>query len=214
MKFAGLWVVFAAFVLPLGNAMAVPSGKTVEFASPVGKVTFDGKVHADKGLKCTDCHSKPKLFEMKKGNDRMSMASMNEGKFCGSCHDGKKAFGVKAPSDCVKCHKKDGAAGKADTKAPTQTADTNKPAGKESSILLSTKESPGEYVDDAIITTKVKAAVFEEPSLKSAEINVETYKGTVQLSGFVRSRANIDKAVEVARRVEGVKSVKNDMLVK
>ena len=76
------------------------------------------------------------------------------------------------------------------------------------------KESPGEYVDDSVITAKVKAAVFEEKSLKSAEINVETYKGKVQLSGFVRSRADISKAVEVARRIKGVKSVQNVMIVK
>ena len=82
------------------------------------------------------------------------------------------------------------------------------------SAAASKKESAGEYVDDAVITTKVKAAVLEESSLKSAEINVETYKGIVQLSGFVRSRADINKAVEVARKVKGVKSVKNDMIVK
>lgn len=78
----------------------------------------------------------------------------------------------------------------------------------------SQKEGTGEYVDDAVITTKVKAAILDEPGLKSAEINVETYKGTVQLSGFVSSQASIDKAVEVARGVRGVKSVKNDMRVK
>ena len=77
-----------------------------------------------------------------------------------------------------------------------------------------TKEGTGEYVDDSVITTKVKAAIFNEPSLKSAEINVETFKGTVQLSGFVNSRADINKAVEVARGVGGVKSVKNDMRLK
>ncbi len=77
-----------------------------------------------------------------------------------------------------------------------------------------TKEGTGEYIDDTVITTKVKAAIFDEPSLKSAEINVETFKGTVQLSGFVSSRANINKAVEVARGVKGVTSVKNDMRVK
>jgi osmotically-inducible protein OsmY len=75
-------------------------------------------------------------------------------------------------------------------------------------------EGTGEYVDDSVITTKVKAAVLHESSLKSAEINVETFKGVVQLSGFVSSQANIDKAVEVARGVAGVKSVKNDMKLK
>ena len=75
-------------------------------------------------------------------------------------------------------------------------------------------EGTGEYIDDTVITTKVKAEIFEEPGLKSAEINVETFKGIVQLSGFVSSQANINKAVEVARAVKGVKSVKNDMRVK
>ena len=77
-----------------------------------------------------------------------------------------------------------------------------------------TKEGTGEYVDDAAITTKVKAAIFNEPGLKSMEINVETFKGVVQLSGFVSSRADINRATEVARGVKGVSSVKNDMRVK
>jgi len=76
------------------------------------------------------------------------------------------------------------------------------------------QEGTGEYVDDTVITTKVKAAVLNEPTLKSAEINVETFKGVVQLSGFVSSQANINRAVEVARGVPGVKSVKNDMRIK
>lgn len=75
-------------------------------------------------------------------------------------------------------------------------------------------EGTGEYIDDTVITTKVKAAVFDEPSLKSYEINVETYKGVVQLSGFVNSQEDIKKAVEVARGVKGVESVKNDMRLK
>ena len=75
----------------------------------------------------------------------------------------------------------------------------------------SKQESTGEYIDDSVITTKVKAAIFNEPTLKSAQINVETFKGTVQLSGFVSTQANINKAVEVARGVGGVTSVKNDM---
>lgn len=77
-----------------------------------------------------------------------------------------------------------------------------------------TREGTGEYFDDTVITTKVKAAIFAEPTLKSAEINVETFKGAVQLSGFVSSQAAVDKAVEVARAVKGVKSVKNDMRLK
>lgn len=78
----------------------------------------------------------------------------------------------------------------------------------------SKQEGTGEYLDDGVITTKVKAAVFQEPSLKSAEINVETFKGVVQLSGFVSTEADIQKAVDVARGVKGVTSVKNDMRIK
>ncbi|MDP3635769.1 MAG: BON domain-containing protein, partial [Azonexus sp.] len=76
------------------------------------------------------------------------------------------------------------------------------------------QEGTGEYVDDSVITTKVKAAILGEPTLKVAEINVETFKGVVQLSGFVSSTAMVNKAVEIARKVSGVKSVKNDMRVK
>jgi osmotically-inducible protein OsmY len=77
-----------------------------------------------------------------------------------------------------------------------------------------TKEGTGEYVDDSVITTKVKAAIFNDSTLKVNEINVETFKGVVQLSGFVRSQTDIDKAVQVAQGVAGVKSVKNDMRIK
>jgi osmotically-inducible protein OsmY len=78
----------------------------------------------------------------------------------------------------------------------------------------SQQEGTGEYVDDAVITAKVKAAIFNEPTLKSAEINVETFKGVVQLSGFVNSQADISKAVSLARSVKGVDAVKNDMRLK
>lgn len=77
-----------------------------------------------------------------------------------------------------------------------------------------TKEGTGEYVDDSVITAKVKAAILGEPGLKVAEINVETFKGVVQLSGFVNSRQDIDTAVRVARSVKGVTSVKNSMQLK
>ena len=76
------------------------------------------------------------------------------------------------------------------------------------------QEGTGEYVDDTVITTKVKSAILNEPTLKVAEINVETFKGIVQLSGFVSSQAAATKAVSVARDVGGVKSVKNDMQIK
>ena len=76
------------------------------------------------------------------------------------------------------------------------------------------QEGTGEYVDDAVITSKVKAAIFNEPTLKTFEINVETFKGVVQLSGFVSSPASISKAAAVTRTVKGVVSVKNDIRVK
>jgi osmotically-inducible protein OsmY len=76
------------------------------------------------------------------------------------------------------------------------------------------QEGTGEYFDDSVITTKVKTALLNEPTLKSMEFNVETFKGIVQLSGFVSSQADINRAVEVARGVSGVKSVKSDMRVK
>lgn len=77
-----------------------------------------------------------------------------------------------------------------------------------------TRESTGEYIDDSTITTKVKAAIFNDPSLKVFQINVETFKGEVQLSGSVDSDQIVNKAGEVARGVGGVKSVKNDLIVK
>jgi osmotically-inducible protein OsmY len=75
-------------------------------------------------------------------------------------------------------------------------------------------EGTGEYVDDSVITSKVKAAIFNEPGLKVSEVKVETFKGVVQLSGFVSSRADIQGAVRVASAVNGVKSVTNDMQLK
>jgi len=75
-------------------------------------------------------------------------------------------------------------------------------------------ESTGEYVDDVAITAKVKKDIFDEPTLKSAEINVETFKGVVQLSGFVKSQANVNTAMVVAKNVKGVSSVTNKMTVK
>ena len=89
----------------VGGAFAVPPGKTVEFdKSPQGKVTFDGKIHADQGLKCNDCHTK--IFKMKKGSEKITMADMNAGKNCGTCHNGEKAFKSSDAATCGKCHKK------------------------------------------------------------------------------------------------------------
>jgi osmotically-inducible protein OsmY len=78
----------------------------------------------------------------------------------------------------------------------------------------SKQEGAGEYVDDSVITTKVKSLLASDDFLKSFEISVETYKGTVQLSGFVDSQKAIDKAGEIASGVKGVKSVKNNLNLK
>jgi osmotically-inducible protein OsmY len=77
-----------------------------------------------------------------------------------------------------------------------------------------TQESTGQYFDDSTITAKVKAAIFDDPSLKVFDISVETFKGAVQLSGFVNSAEIRSRAAVVASRVSGVKSVKNDLIVK
>ena len=77
-----------------------------------------------------------------------------------------------------------------------------------------TRESSGQYIDDSTITTKVKAKLIDDQSLKAFQINVKTFKGEVQLSGFVDTELSAKKAGEVARGVEGVKSVKNNLIVK
>ena len=77
-----------------------------------------------------------------------------------------------------------------------------------------TQEGTGEYIDDSAITSKVKAEILGEPTLKVFQINVETFKGEVQLSGFVDSAEKVKKAGEIARGVKGVKSVKNNLIVK
>ena len=76
------------------------------------------------------------------------------------------------------------------------------------------REGTGEYIDDTVITGKVKAALIADSELKATEINVETFKGTVQLSGFVGSPDHIPKAVQLARGISGVKAVKNDIALK
>lgn len=104
MKSAAIFSVLLAVVLWMGSAIAVPPGKSIEFAGgALGKVTLDGKTHAEKA-KCPDCH--PKVFQMKKGATKFKMADINAGKACGVCHDGKKAFKANDPANCTKCHKK------------------------------------------------------------------------------------------------------------
>jgi len=109
MKYLTALLVVIIAIVFVGSAMAVPSGKTVEFAGgPMGKVVFDGKVHGGAGLKCNDCHTK--IFPMKgpgkEGAAAFKMADIKAGKFCGVCHDGKKAFNASDAANCSKCHKK------------------------------------------------------------------------------------------------------------
>ena len=104
MKLVSLIALVAAMTFFAATAFAVPPGKVVEFDNPGGKVVFDGKAHADKGLKCNDCHTK--IFQMKKGAAKITMADMNTGKFCGDCHNGTKAFKTSDAANCAKCHKK------------------------------------------------------------------------------------------------------------
>ncbi|QTA81850.1 BON domain-containing protein [Desulfonema limicola] len=78
----------------------------------------------------------------------------------------------------------------------------------------SNRESTGEYIDDSILTSKVKGEIFNDPMLKVLQINVESFKGTVQLSGFVDSAQASAKAVKIAKAVNGVKAVENSLVVK
>jgi c(7)-type cytochrome triheme protein len=108
-KMKNLTVLALAVAVTLASAVsasAVPSGKTVEFdGKGAGKVVLDGKIHADKGNKCADCHQSG-LFKMKKGADTITMKDINDGKFCGACHNGTKAFSAKDAANCTKCHKR------------------------------------------------------------------------------------------------------------
>lgn len=78
----------------------------------------------------------------------------------------------------------------------------------------STRSGTGEYIDDTVITSKVKAAFAADPTVKATEVQVETFKGTVQLSGFVESRESAQRAVQIARQVKGVTEVRNNTIVK
>ncbi len=76
------------------------------------------------------------------------------------------------------------------------------------------RETPGEYVDDTTITSKVIAAIVDDPMLKKSQVNVETFKNVVQLSGWVDSNQSINRAGNIARSVKGVSSVRNNLIVR
>lgn len=90
------------FVFAASQALAVGPGKSLEWKTSMGTVVFKGDSHAGKGMKCVECHTK--IFKMKKGSATMTMADINAGKFCGTCHNGTKAF--KPAGNCTKCHNK------------------------------------------------------------------------------------------------------------
>jgi len=92
-------------VMVSGTAVAVGPGRTLEFKeSPVGTVTFDGTVHKNAGLVCSDCHNQAVFPKMKQGTIKITMNDLYAGKYCGKCHDGKKAFWIKG--NCTRCHHK------------------------------------------------------------------------------------------------------------
>jgi c(7)-type cytochrome triheme protein len=98
-KFLTITLTVAVMFVLVTSAFAVGPGKTIEFEKG-GKVIFSGDAHKKAGA-CNVCH--PAIFKMKKGSDTMTMKDMEAGKFCGTCHNGTKAFAIK---DCAKCHKK------------------------------------------------------------------------------------------------------------
>lgn len=105
MKARILFIVAAVIIMTASLAYAVPKGKVIEFTgSPMGKVIFDGSVHAEKVGTCKDCHKVGMFQAMKKGSVSIKMADMYEGKYCGFCHDGKITFDLAA--NCGRCHKK------------------------------------------------------------------------------------------------------------
>jgi osmotically-inducible protein OsmY len=151
----------------------------------------------------------PTPAERQAANDRYN-ASITAGRAEYSAASAKcNALSAGDQKACITDAREARSRSRADAKAELRSATSSSPGAP-----VAKKETPVEYVEDSVITTKVKAAVFNDPSLKSAEINVETYKGIVQLSGFVRSNADISRAVEVARGIRGVTSVKNVMIVK
>jgi len=84
-------------------ALAVPLGRVLEWKTGSSTVTFDARIHAEKGLGCGDCHPKP--FMMVKGYAKMKMVEIIAGKYCGECHNGKRAFRTDKAENCAKCHK-------------------------------------------------------------------------------------------------------------
>ena len=95
----------AIVLVTISISLAVPASKQLEFTkSSMGKVTFSGKVHADAGIKCKECHNKDTFPKMKQGTVTIKMSEIYAGKLCGVCHNGQRAFAAKG--NCNRCHKR------------------------------------------------------------------------------------------------------------
>ncbi len=92
----------AMLIFTISMAFAVPPGKVLKWECEEGVVVFSGSKHAGNGIKCTQCHIE--VFRMKRGENKMTMAELNEGKFCGACHNGKTSFSTSDERYCAKCH--------------------------------------------------------------------------------------------------------------
>jgi len=211
----------AAIAFAFSNGAMAAQGMTkVEYQSAKDKIAANYK-SANARCDSLTANAKDVCMAEAKGKENVAMAELearnkpsekarhdvNIAKAEAAYAVAKEKCDVKTGNDKTACVKE------AQAREARAKANAGKPV-HEKSAAAPKKETAGKYIDDTVITAKVKAAVLDEPSLKSAEINVETSKGRVQLSGFVRSRADINKAVEVTKRVEGVKLVQNDMILK
>ncbi len=108
MKTWPLAVVTAVVIALMSGASAAPPGQELQWKTAMGVVTFPGQAHATAGNQCTDCHDvtggNAGVFQMKYGTAKQTMVQMNEGKGCGTCHNGKKAFATSDPKTCTRCH--------------------------------------------------------------------------------------------------------------
>jgi len=212
----------AAFAFAFSSGAMAAQGMTkVEYQSAKDKIAANYK-SAKARCDSLTANTKDVCMAEAKGKENVAMAELeahsnpsekarhdvNIAKAEAAYAVAKEKCDVKTGNDKTACVKE------AQAREARAKANAGKPAPEKSAAASPKKDSAEVYIDDSVITAKVKAAVLDEPSLKSAEINVETSKGRVQLSGFVRSRADINKAVEVTKRVEGVKLVKNDMILK
>lgn len=212
----------AAIAFPFSNgALAVQGMPKNEYQAAKDRITADYK-SAKARCDSLTANAKDVCMAEAKGNENVAQAELevrnnpsDKARSAVGIAKAEAAYAVarqkcddRTGNDKTACVKE------AQAKEARAKANAGKTAQEKSAAASPKKEPAGVYFDDAVITTKVKAAVLDEPSLKSAEINVETSKGRVQLSGFVGSRADINKAVEVAKRVEGVKVVNNDMILK